>query len=153
MWSGGQRVCKDAYICYITVRIDFVMVTMGMYIVCLSVRLSFHSSIHLSTFTSIFLYFFFQIHEFKSLMLSLSLFHGVTLERRKFGPLGFNIPYEFTTGDLRICISQLKMFLMEYEEVPFKVSETLLFHLPNIVELIRFLRYKMQDKINYSKEY
>ncbi|XP_076826201.1 dynein axonemal heavy chain 1-like isoform X3 [Clavelina lepadiformis] len=57
---------------------------------------------------------------FKSLLFSLCLFHGVAIERRKFGALGFNIPYEFTTGDLRICISQLKMFLDEYEDIPFK---------------------------------
>ncbi|XP_067907506.1 dynein axonemal heavy chain 1 [Heterodontus francisci] len=62
-----------------------------------------------------------KISNFKSLLLSLCLFHGITIERRKFGPLGFNIPYEFTDGDLRICISQLNMFLEEYTELPFKV--------------------------------
>lgn len=61
-----------------------------------------------------------QVTEFKSLLLSLCFFRGNMLERRKFGPLGFNIPYEFTDGDL--CISQLQMFLSEYADIPYKVS-------------------------------
>ena len=64
-----------------------------------------------------------QITSFRSLLLSLCLFHGIALERRKFGSLGFNIPYEFTDGDLNICISQLKMFLDEYQNVPYKVRD------------------------------
>uniref|UniRef100_A0A8C4HI64 Dynein, axonemal, heavy chain 1 n=1 Tax=Dicentrarchus labrax TaxID=13489 RepID=A0A8C4HI64_DICLA len=62
-----------------------------------------------------------KMSHLKSLLLSLCLFHGIALERRKFGPLGFNIPYEFTDGDLNICISQLKMFLDEYQDTPYKV--------------------------------
>ncbi|XP_050431121.1 dynein axonemal heavy chain 1-like [Adelges cooleyi] len=58
---------------------------------------------------------------FKWLLFSLCLFHGVCLERRKFGSLGFNIAYEFTDGDLRICINQLFMFLNEYDTVPYEV--------------------------------
>ena len=69
------------------------------------------------------------------------MFHGVTLERRKFGALGFNIPYEFTDGDLRICISQLSMFLDEYEEIPFKVLEMLLNQLVLGVVIIVFNKH------------
>jgi dynein heavy chain len=55
------------------------------------------------------------------LLFSLSFFHAVIQERRKFGALGWNIRYEFTVDDLNVCIKQLRLFLETSKEVPFAV--------------------------------
>lgn len=60
----------------------------------------------------------FQKRVWCNLLFSLSLFHAVVQERRKFGPHGWNVRYEFSDADLSTSMAMLKNFLKENEEIP-----------------------------------
>lgn len=57
---------------------------------------------------------FFEKHalaeKWRAMVFGLCMFHGVILERRKFGPLGWNITYEFTESDRECGLKTLDMY-------------------------------------------
>mmetsp|Transcript_74844 Transcript_74844/g.236510 ORF Transcript_74844/g.236510 Transcript_74844/m.236510 type:complete len:554 (-) Transcript_74844:149-1810(-) len=60
-------------------------------------------------------------HAFRKMLFGLFFFHGLIQERCNFGPLGWNIQYQFSEPDRQICTDQLRIFLEQQDPViPYK---------------------------------
>eukprot|EP00340_Litonotus_pictus_P012496 CAMPEP_0170538444 /NCGR_PEP_ID=MMETSP0209-20121228/103311_1 /TAXON_ID=665100 ORGANISM="Litonotus pictus, Strain P1" /NCGR_SAMPLE_ID=MMETSP0209 /ASSEMBLY_ACC=CAM_ASM_000301 /LENGTH=3072 /DNA_ID=CAMNT_0010840135 /DNA_START=28 /DNA_END=9246 /DNA_ORIENTATION=- len=64
-------------------------------------------------------------YEFSKFMICLIHFHAIIIERKNYGPLGWNIGYNFGLSDFLISKSILKYQLQSYEEIPFKAIKYL----------------------------
>lgn len=46
----------------------------------------------------------------RKMIFGICFFHGIIQERKKFGPLGWNILYEFNDSDRECCLLNLQIF-------------------------------------------
>lgn len=51
--------------------------------------------------------------DWRRMVFGICFFHAVIQERKKFGPLGWNIKYEFNDSDRDCCLANLKIFCAE----------------------------------------
>ena len=59
-----------------------------------------------------------KLSAWKKLCFGMVFFHSIVQERRKFGPLGFNVKYEFNDSDLETSLLVLKLLLAEQPLIP-----------------------------------
>lgn len=52
-----------------------------------------------------------SLQAFRPLVWVLALFHAVVQERRKYGKLGWNVPYDFNETDFRISMALIATYL------------------------------------------
>jgi len=57
--------------------------------------------------------------EYKKLVFALAYFHAAILERRKYGAIGWNIPYEWMNSDFNTSEMNLMNYLNEQPDVPY----------------------------------
>ncbi|NWH62016.1 DYH10 protein, partial [Geococcyx californianus] len=62
---------------------------------------------------------------FKPLVYVLAFFHAVVQERRKFGKIGWNVPYDFNESDFQVCMEILNTYLTKAfqnndDEIPWR---------------------------------
>ncbi|KAJ2954380.1 hypothetical protein O0L34_g2644 [Tuta absoluta] len=69
---------------------------------------------------------FFEEHileqDWRTMIFGIFVFHAIIQERKKFGPLGWNITYEFNNSDRECALSNLQMFC-ESGKIPWDALE------------------------------
>ncbi|KEG12669.1 dynein heavy chain [Trypanosoma grayi] len=58
--------------------------------------------------------------EFRCIMFSMCFFHAVVVERKKFGPQGWNRVYPFNAGDLTTCMEVAANYIEDRPKVPWE---------------------------------
>ena len=64
-----------------------------------------------------------KVRPWKKMLFGLCFFHAAIQERRKYGPIGWNIRYEWNQSDLLTAMANLRMYIEEQSQVPYETLQ------------------------------
>ena len=67
-----------------------------------------------------------QDEKYRKILFTLSFFHSIIIERKKFLQLGWNVDYTFNDSDFQISENLLSVYLDEYDKAPFDALKYLI---------------------------
>lgn len=76
----------------------------------------------------------------RSMIFTLCFLHSIVLERRKFGPLGWCVPYEFNYSDLEASLNYIEKYLTNLMSTPLLNSP----NLPIQMDVIKYMVCQVQ---------
>ncbi|KAL4479549.1 hypothetical protein ABPG72_018535, partial [Tetrahymena utriculariae] len=76
----------------------------------------------------------------RSLIFTICFLHSVIIERKKFGPLGWCIPYEYNNSDLEASLQFFEKYLTNLMSTPYSKSH----NLPIQMNIIRYMICEIQ---------
>jgi dynein heavy chain len=83
----------------------------------------------------------FEFKEWRSLIFTLSFMHSLVLERRKYGPLGWCIPYEFNNSDLESSILFVYKQFQKGFEVDDKAPPRTMINFKTLINVVSTILY------------
>ncbi len=72
----------------------------------------------------------------RALIFTTCFLHSIVVERRKFGPLGWNVPYEFNNSDLEASLLYMEKYINNILSQPLTTSSP---NLPINMKVIQYM--------------